>query len=604
MIVQYGYLIVLFGVMIESMGVPIPGETILIASGILVQQSKLDLGAVILFGILGAVIGDQIGYWIGRKGGRPFILRWGRYVRITPERLAGAERFFARHGGKAVFLARFVAGLRVFGALVAGVSHMKWRTFIFYNALGGAVWATAAVLVGYLLGGSLNLVERWMGRATALIIILLVLAAAVYLSYRWVRGHPELVRRLFTRLGGERLQAFLESPRGLWFRRRLSPREVYGLTLTVGLALIALFSWALAGVAEDVLTRDPLVRVDLAVLRFFHSHGEPYLTNVVVIFETIFSPEALLVLAAAAGAYLVFLYYRRREFWMGFSGGVLLATAFGTGALVELFKILFARPRPPASLQLVAESGNGFPSAHAMTALVLGVTVWYLLSLRPAESWGGSWQAKVRVGAVVIVVALLIGVGRVYTGAHYPSDVLGGWALGGVWASICLTAAEVFRRLHASGQPLKEPLVRAGIRYTQFSLVGASNALVDLGVLNLLLVIGPTRSPVRLVLYNAAALILANVNSYLWNTLWTFRHRANHDVRQLSLFVTQAVLNVAAGSLLFWLAANWLVSYTSLSSWVGGNIAKVSSMVVASTISFFLMRYIVFRRQADDRKLK
>lgn len=99
LIVQYGYLIVLFGVMIESMGVPMPGETILIASGLLVQQSKLDLGAVILFGILGAVIGDQIGYWIGRKGGRPFILHWGRYVRITPERLAAAERFFALQWG-------------------------------------------------------------------------------------------------------------------------------------------------------------------------------------------------------------------------------------------------------------------------------------------------------------------------------------------------------------------------------------------------------------------------------------------------------------------------------------------------------------------------
>ena len=138
----------------------------------------------IAFGILGAVLGDQIGYWVGREGGRPFVLRWGRYVLITPERLARAEAFFERHGGKAVFLARFFSGSRVFGALVAGISRMRWRTFLFYNALGGAVWATAAVSVGYLLGSSLGLVERWTGRATALLGGLIVVALILYLAYR------------------------------------------------------------------------------------------------------------------------------------------------------------------------------------------------------------------------------------------------------------------------------------------------------------------------------------------------------------------------------------------------------------------------------------
>src|SRR5215204_3747583 len=189
LIEHYGYLVILFGVMIESTGVPLPGETILLASGILVQRGTLDLGDVIFFGILGAVVGDQIGYWIGREGGRPFVLRWGRYVFITPERLARAERFFARHGGKAVFLARFVAGLRVFGALVAGISRMRWPTFFFYNALGGTLWATAAVTVGYLLGGSIDLVERWAGDASLLLLGLVILGLAFYLSYRWVSMH-------------------------------------------------------------------------------------------------------------------------------------------------------------------------------------------------------------------------------------------------------------------------------------------------------------------------------------------------------------------------------------------------------------------------------
>lgn len=107
LIAHYGYLVVFFGVMLESMGVPLPGETILLTAGVMVQRGHLDLGDAVAFGILGAVVGDQIGYWVGREGGRPFILRWGRYVFITPERLGRAEAFFARHGGKAVFLARF-----------------------------------------------------------------------------------------------------------------------------------------------------------------------------------------------------------------------------------------------------------------------------------------------------------------------------------------------------------------------------------------------------------------------------------------------------------------------------------------------------------------
>ena len=96
---HYGYLVVLFGVMAESAGVPLPGETILLAAGVLVQRGHLDLGDTIAFGILGAVVGDQIGYWVGREGGRPFVLRWGRYLFITPERLAHAEAIPRATGG-------------------------------------------------------------------------------------------------------------------------------------------------------------------------------------------------------------------------------------------------------------------------------------------------------------------------------------------------------------------------------------------------------------------------------------------------------------------------------------------------------------------------
>ena len=146
---------------------------------------------------------------------------------------------------------------------------------------------------------------------------------------------------------------------------------------------------------------------------------------------------------------------------------------------------------------------------------------------------------------------------------------------------------------------MRESHKRTGAKYARFSAVGLSNMLVDFGALNLLLFLSPTSSPELLVLYNAAALILANANSYLWNTLWTFRHQARHDPKQVGLFTAQGVFNVALGSALLWLAAHGLRAYTELSPWLSGNLAKVISMVSASTISFLFLRFFVFRRKGS-----
>ena len=135
------------------------------------------------------------------------------------------------------------------------------------------------------------------------------------------------------------------------------------------------------------------------------------------------------------------------------------------------------------------------------------------------------------------------------------------------------------------------------MKYAQFSLVGVSNALVDVGVLNLFLLFWPTRSPELLVVYNIVALGLANANSYLWNTLWTFRDQARHDARQVSLFTAQGLLNVGVSNLLLWLTAHGLRAYTELSPLVSGNAAKGVSMVAASTMSFLFLRFFVFKRK-------
>jgi putative flippase GtrA len=141
---------------------------------------------------------------------------------------------------------------------------------------------------------------------------------------------------------------------------------------------------------------------------------------------------------------------------------------------------------------------------------------------------------------------------------------------------------------------------QAGVKYAQFSAVGISNMLVDVGVLNFLLLLGPTRSPELLVLYNVAALVLANANSYLWNTLWTFKDQARHDAKQVGMFTAQGLINVALGSALLWLAAHGLMAYTDFSPWLSGNAAKAISTVSASTVSFLFLRLFVFKPRRPE----
>ncbi len=437
LIEHYGYLVILFGVMLESTGVPLPGETILLASGVLVQRGHLDLGDVIVLGILGAVVGDQIGYWVGREGGRPFVLRWGRYVLITPERLARAEAFFERHGGKAVFLARFFSGLRVFGALVAGMSRMRWGTFLFYNALGGAVWATAVVLVGYFLGSSLGLVERWLGRATLVLASVFAVVVAFYLAYRWAANNR------WRLVGwGEALLAYPPVARLRtrydaqlrWLLRRLTPGQYLGLHLTVGLLAAAGGLWLFGGLAEDLLTGDPIVRFDRALDDYLHARATPPLTTFFLIVTAFGSVEVIVLLGVVMATFLA---WGRR--WL-FLGSWLAAVA-GSAVLNQLLKGLFARPRPHFEHPLLVETSYSFPSGHAMESFVVyGMLAYFaVLALR-------TWESRVGVvlGAALLVV--LIGFSRMYLGVHYLSDVLAGYAAGGVWLSTLITGAETIRR--------------------------------------------------------------------------------------------------------------------------------------------------------------
>ena len=137
---------------LESMGIPLPGETTLIAASYLAATGHLSLPFVIGSAAVGAIVGDSLGYLIGRKGGRRFLERYGKYVRITPEKLTQAEDYFARHGARTVFFGRFVALLRILAGPLAGASKMPYRKFLAANVAGAVSWATLMGTLAYFFG--------------------------------------------------------------------------------------------------------------------------------------------------------------------------------------------------------------------------------------------------------------------------------------------------------------------------------------------------------------------------------------------------------------------------------------------------------------------
>jgi membrane protein DedA with SNARE-associated domain len=186
-----GYPLLFVLVMAESSGVPIPGETALITAAVLASRGKLQIEWVIVLAAAGAIVGDNIGYVIGRKGGRWLLERPGRFYRQRHEVLSTGEPFFERHGPKAVYFGRFVLGLRVWASWLAGATRMHWRSFVFWNALGGISWATAIGLLAYFLGNSAgNAIETF--GIYGLVAAALALVSFIVLHRRARRARAEL----------------------------------------------------------------------------------------------------------------------------------------------------------------------------------------------------------------------------------------------------------------------------------------------------------------------------------------------------------------------------------------------------------------------------
>lgn len=173
---QYGYAAVFVLVGLESLGIPLPGETILITAGIYAGTThRLSIWGIFAVAAAGAIIGDNIGFWIGDKGGYRLLRKYGHYVRADEAKIKVGRYVFDRHGPKVVFFGRFVSVLRTYAAFLAGTLKMEWRRFLPYNAFGGVVWAAIYSFASYAAGNSINKASRpidiGVGIAAALVVI-------------------------------------------------------------------------------------------------------------------------------------------------------------------------------------------------------------------------------------------------------------------------------------------------------------------------------------------------------------------------------------------------------------------------------------------------
>ncbi|MEO6761192.1 MAG: DedA family protein [Candidatus Saccharimonadales bacterium] len=190
---SYGYLAVGGLIFIESFGVSVPGETMLVAAAFFAGVGQLNIALVILTAFLAAVIGNSIGYFIGLKGGRPLVRKYGRYIFLTPKRMLVAETFFKRGGGLVIIFARFVDGLRQVNGIVAGITKMPWLWFTICNLIGAVLWAGTWGVVGYFGGNHIETIYRYGLYVTGIVLVL----GAAYIVFR-------LARRRIIRSGAPR----------------------------------------------------------------------------------------------------------------------------------------------------------------------------------------------------------------------------------------------------------------------------------------------------------------------------------------------------------------------------------------------------------------
>ncbi|MFQ5851625.1 MAG: bifunctional DedA family/phosphatase PAP2 family protein [Candidatus Binatia bacterium] len=338
--------------------------------------------------------------------------------------------FFGRHGGKAVFIGRFIAWLRAFAPVVAGISRMPYLRFLLSNMLGGIAWATTFSVVGYFVGNSWEIIREHFGRLG-----MFAFMSGVSVIYSYF---------LFTRK-----REFIQEKVG-WIDRKLSSQmpkawalvkdrfrvgRWYGLNLTTSLLCLILAVLSFGEIVEDLIDRETLFYLDFRMQRLVKDVVSPAGTNFMVYASDFGGVYLVFLTVIVATVWLLI----KRDWWNLF--GLFLVA--GVGKILQIIlKILFHRPRPVP--QLVEAYGYSFPSGHAFSAMIVyGFLVYMVWKFIESRAW------RVILVSMSVLLIVLVGMSRIYLNVHWLTDVLGGYVAGFAWLIFSIMIASTMKQMTA-----------------------------------------------------------------------------------------------------------------------------------------------------------
>src|SRR5690348_14424774 len=412
-------------------GFVFPGEIAVILGGVAASRGTVPLWAVIAAAVSGAIIGDSTGYLIGRRWGthllhgtvgRPPVIR----TRLD-KNLDSARAYVQRRQGSAVFFGRFTAALRVLVPGLAGISEVHYPAFLAYNVAGGTLWGAGFAVLGYIAGASYHRVEKIAGQAGLVLLALIVAGLiAARLARHFAARSPGL------KAVGDRVAAIPPLARArrrfpaqvAWGRRRLDARSPRGFWLTFTIAAGALAAWAFGGLTQDVTGHDDTALADPHVTAWVVAHRTEWLTSALRVLTWLGSTAVIIPAGVAIGLY----FFVRRRDWRPLA--LLTAAVAGAVGLWLIIKPLVGRPRPPAAIWIGHYPGAAFPSGHATQSIAFYAMLAIVLGA------GLSVRRRALLWSAAALIVLIVGASRIYLGAHWLTDVLGGYALGASWVAI------------------------------------------------------------------------------------------------------------------------------------------------------------------------
>ncbi|MGN6257208.1 MAG: bifunctional DedA family/phosphatase PAP2 family protein [Solirubrobacterales bacterium] len=407
-------------------GLVVPGETVMLLGGAVAGQGAIDIYLLIAIAWFSAWLGDTTSFFLGRKLGREFVLEHGPKVGISHERFEKVEDYFGRHGGKTIFIGRFISLVRAFAPFIAGSSGMRYRDFVPYSILGTGLWASAHILVGYFFSQTIDTAGKYAAKGAFLLATLIVVVVGIVWLYRHFR-EEENRRAAVGWMEGHRATRWLvelgRKPQFRFLWDRVTPGGTFGLEFTSLMATLAVASFVLIAYAVVVGEKPGPTPGDETAREIVGHLQSGALTSVAKAVAWLGSTGVVWALTAIGAALLA---WRRRwaEFWVLVAGMAIVQ--------LGIVGIKDAVDRPPPPAPLVSTSGSSYPSGHAAHAVFyLWLAVTIVLRLRPGMARGA---AVVTAG---IALTALVGLSSVYLDAHYLSDVSGGWALGAAAFSFC-----------------------------------------------------------------------------------------------------------------------------------------------------------------------